>query len=261
MQAEILIRTTTEDRVAIVSLDRRERRNAFTMEMFRQLIDVLTRADDDPGVACVLLRAEGQDFTTGLDLMDVAPAFMRGERPYPETAVDPWGVIGRHRTKPLVTAVHGRCFTLGFELALASDTCIAARGTLFNLKEVRVGIVPAGGGIFRFIQAAGWSSAMRYVLTGDDLDADEAHRLRLVQEVVAPGTQTECALAIARTIAAQPPLAVRAALAQARVAAHEGWRAAIAMMPGEMQRLMATDDAREAVMAVMQKRAPSFTGR
>src|SRR5688572_8248691 len=156
-----MIESSVQDGVAVITIDRREKRNAFTMEMFRSFAAALGVVEDDPEVRCVVVRAEGQDFTTGLDLMDVGPAFMRGERPYPETAVDPWGIIGRPRTKPLVTAVHGRCYTLGFELALASDTCVAARGTLFNLKEVRVGIVPAGGGIFRFIQAAGWSSVMR----------------------------------------------------------------------------------------------------
>jgi enoyl-CoA hydratase/carnithine racemase len=255
----ILVETT--DRIAVITVNRPEKRNAFTMEMFRLLAEAFTAADGSDDVACVVLRAAGSDFTTGLDLMDVAPAFMQGQRPYPETAVDPWAVIGRHRRKPLVMAVQGRCFTLGFELALAADTCIAARGTVFALKEVRIGIVPAGGGVFRFVQAAGWSSAMRYVLTGDDLPVDEAYRLHLVQEVVDPGSETERAMAVARSIAAAAPLAVGAAIEQARAAVFEGWKAAIATIPGEIQRLIGTEDAREAAMAMVQRRPPRFAGR
>ena len=259
MSAPILYET--RDRIALITVNRPEKRNAFTMEMFRLLADAFTEADASEDVGCVVVRAAGSDFTTGLDLMDVAPAFMQGKRPYPESAVDPWGIIGRHRRKPFIAAVQGRCFTLGFELALAADTCIAARGTIFALREVRIGIVPAGGGVFRFIQAAGWSSAMRYVLTGDDLPVDEAHRLRLVQEVVEPGGETERALAVARSIVAAAPLAVGAAIAQARASVYEGWKAAIAAIPDEMQRLIATEDAREAAMAMFEKRAPRFTGR
>jgi len=75
--------------------------------------------------------------------------------------VDPWHVVGRLRRKPMITATHGRCFTLGTEIALCSDICVAASDTRFGLKEVRVGIMPAAGGTFRFVQTAGYSNAMR----------------------------------------------------------------------------------------------------
>ncbi len=255
------IQLAREGAVAIITIDRREKRNSFTLAMLGALTAAFDEAEGDAGVRAVVLRAEGPDFTTGLDLMNVAPAWMSGQRPYPETATDPWAVVGKHRTKPLVTAVHGRCYTLGFELALASDTCIAASGTIFNLKEVQVGIVPAGGGVQRFLLAAGWSTTMRYVLTGDDLPIDEAYRLGLVQEVVEPGAQTERALAIANRMAAAAPLAVQAALDQARATLFDGVRAGVATLPATIQRLIATEDAREAVMALVAKRPPSFKGR
>jgi enoyl-CoA hydratase len=247
--------------IGLVMLNRPEKRNAFTTEMFRLFTAALTELDDDDDVRAVVVHAAGRDFTAGLDLMDVTPSFMQGVRPFPDTAVDPWEVFGRPRSKPMIVAAHGRCLTLGFELALAADTCIAARGTVFALREVRLGILPLGGGVVRLCEAVGWATTMRYVLTGDDITVDEAHRLHLVQEVVEPGAQVDRAMEIAGRMAAQPPLAVRAALEHAREALDEGRRTALLRAPDRAQPLMNTEDAREAAMALFQGRVPAFHGR
>ncbi len=247
--------------VGLVGFDRPDKRNAFTVQMLLRLAEVLTEADDDERVRAIVVYGKGQDMTTGLDLMNVGPSFRAGEVPIPAELVDPWHVVGRLRRTPMVTAVHGRCFTLGTEIALCSDACVAAEGTVFGLKEVRVGIMPAGGGTFRFVQTAGYSNAMRYVLTGDEFDAAEAFRLGVVQEVVTPGTQLERAIELAEMIAAQAPLAVRAALANAQASLLEGWKKAIADIVPVQVSLINSDDAMEAAMALMQKRSPSFQGK
>jgi enoyl-CoA hydratase len=166
-----------QGRVGLVAINRPEKRNAFTLEMFRLFTNAFTDLDADDTIGAVVVHATGQHFTAGLDLMDVTPSFMQGIRPFAETAVDPWDVVGRPRRKPMIMAVHGRCLTLGFELVLAADIAVAASDTLFALREVRVGMLPLGGGVVRLIEAVGWSTAMRYVLTGDDMTAEEAHRL------------------------------------------------------------------------------------
>jgi enoyl-CoA hydratase/carnithine racemase len=250
-----------QDAIGVVTLQRPEKRNAFTLEMFRLFTEAFTELEADDAVRAVVVCAAGQDFTTGLDLMDVTPSFMQGTRPFPDTAVDPWDVAGRSRRKPMIVAAHGRCFTLGFELALAADVCVAARDTIFALREVRLGILPLGGGVVRLLEAVGWSTAMRYVLTGDDLSAEEAHRLGLVQELTEPGGQLDRALAIARTIATQPPLAVRAALEHAREALEADRRTALTRVLDRVQVLMNSDDAREAAMALFERRSPVFRGR
>lgn len=259
--ATSLITYDLRGHVAHIQLNRPEKRNAFTVEMFREIGGAFARAEADPEVRCVLVTAAGPDFTTGLEFAKVAAAWISGELPFGEGDVDPWGVIGRGRTKPLVVGVHGRCFTLGLELALAADACVAAEGTRFALSEVRYSIIPAGGGTHRFIQAAGWSNAMRYVLTGDEFDVDEAYRLRLVQEVV-PAEQVQArAEAIAHTIASRPPLAVQAALASARLGQAEGWRTEADGMLERIRGLLATEDAAEAMAAAMEGRAPSYGGQ
>jgi enoyl-CoA hydratase/carnithine racemase len=247
--------------VGVLCVNRPEKRNAFTVEMLRALAEGFTALDADDGVRAVLVHAAGRDFTAGLDLMDVTPSFAQGLRPFPPTAVDPWDVVGRPRSKPLVVAVQGRCLTLGFELALAADVCVASADTVFALREVRLGILPLGGGVVRMLEAVGWSTAMRYALTGDDLPADDAARLHLVAEVVEPGTQLDRATAIATAVASQPPLAVRAILEHAREAFESGRRVALARAADRGQALLATGDAREAAMAMFERRAAVFHGR
>jgi enoyl-CoA hydratase/carnithine racemase len=247
--------------IGLVGFDRPDKRNAFTVKMFERLAEVFTEADDDDDVHAIVVYGEGTDTTTGLDLMNVGPSFRAGKVPIPAELVDPWHVVGRLRRTPMVTAVHGRCFTLGTEIALCSDICVAAEGTVFGLKEVRVGIIPIGGGTFRFVQTAGYSNAMRYVLTGDEFDAAEGFRLGVVQEVVAPGTHLTRAIELAELIAAQAPLATRAALANAQASLLEGWQKAIADLIPTQVPLINSEDATEAAMAMMQKRPPSFKGK
>jgi len=247
--------------IGFVKFNRPEKRNAFTINMFRRIAEVFTEADDDTGVRCLIVHAEGTDTTTGLDLMDVGPSFRAGEVPISGELVDPWHVVGRLRKKPMITAAHGRCYTLGTEIALCSDICVAAKDTKFGLKEVRVGIIPAGGGTFRFVQTAGYSNAMRYVLTGEEFDADEAYRMGVVQEVVEPGQQLDRAQELAEVIAAQAPLAVQAALAHAQSALLDGWRKAIGDIVPQVAGLINSEDAMEAAMALMQRRPPDFKGR
>jgi enoyl-CoA hydratase/carnithine racemase len=247
--------------IGFVKFNRPDKRNAFTVEMFQRTAEVFTEADDDVDIRCIVVHAEGPDTTTGLDLMNVVPSFRAGEVPIGEDEVDPWHVIGRLRRKPMITAAQGRCYTLGTEIALCSDICVAASDTRFGLKEVRVGIIPAGGGTFRFVQTAGYSNAMRYVLTGEEFDAEEAYRMGVVQEIVEPGKQLERAQEMAEVIAAQAPLAVQAALAHAQSALLDGWRTAIAEIVPVQRELINSEDAMEAAMAMMQKRPATFKGR
>ncbi|MDP3938072.1 MAG: crotonase/enoyl-CoA hydratase family protein [Deltaproteobacteria bacterium] len=250
-----------KDHLAFIQINRPEKRNAFTVDMFRQLGTTFAETETDADVRCTVVHAAGHDFTSGLDFANVAPAWASGERPFLDSMVDPWGVDGKKRTKPMVVATQGRSFTLGTEWALASDTCVAASDSIFALKEVRVAIYPAGGGTFRFIQAAGWGNAMRYVLTGDEFDAAEAYRLGVVQEVVEPGKQLERAVEIAETMAAAAPLGVRGAIASGRAALERGEGAAIERVVPDMQSLLQTEDAQEAMMALMERRPPKFKGR
>jgi enoyl-CoA hydratase/carnithine racemase len=187
--------------------------------------------------------------------------FARGEALLPEGEVDPWGVTGgRERRKPLILALHGRCWTLGIELALASDIVFAADTTRFCQMEVSRGIIPFGGATMRLPSAAGWGNAMRYLLTGEEFDAQEAYRMGIVQEVLSEDKVLSKAVEVANTVASQAPLAVQATLASARQSQTQGFESAAKALLPTVRLLMNTNDCKEGIKSFMEKRNPTFAG-
>jgi enoyl-CoA hydratase len=258
MTTERKITTERRGHLFLIGLARPAKLNAFDVEMLQQLGDAFGELEREPELRCGVIFAHGDHFTAGLDLANVAPAMMQGKVALGAGTVDPWGVHGPQRTKPTVMAVHGRCLTLGIELCLAQDITVAADNTKFAQIEIKRGIFPFGGATFRFVQVAGWGNAMRWLLTGDEFDAAEAHRIGLVQEVVPAGEQLARAIALGERIAAQAPLGVQATITSARRSLTE--QAAIAELMPEILRLMKTADAREGMMSFMQRREAKFTG-
>lgn len=247
--------------LARIGLDRAAKRNAFSLAMLTGLAEAYTRYEDDRDLRCAVLYAKGDHFTAGLDLAGVGPAVASGARLFPEGQVDPLGLYGRTRTKPVVVAIQGTCLTIGIELALACDVGIADPSARFGQIEIKRGIFPFGGATMRLPARAGWGNAMRWLLTGDLFDAAEAKRIGLVQEISEAGRSLERAVTIAETIAKQAPLGVAATIASARLAASDGEQAAAAALLEHARALMASDDAREGLMSFLERREGVFTGR
>lgn len=246
----------------LIGLNRPDKRNAADFAMLQQLCLAYGELDRDPELRVGVVYAHGDHFTGGLDLGDVAPRIGRnGLDLVPEGGLNPWQVEGDFQRKPVVIAVQGMCLTLGIELALASDVVIAADSTVFGQIEVQRGILPFGGATIRLPRAVGWGNAMRWMLTGDQFDATEAHRMGLVQEVVPHGTQLDRAREIAGRIAAQAPLAVQATLANAREAIRDGDARAEQQLQPELVRLATSEDAAEGMRAFVARDTPNFRGR
>lgn len=246
--------------VLLLGLDRVSKRNAFDRTMLDDLCLAYGEFERDEQARVALLFAHGEHFTAGLDLADVAAQFAAGWQ-IPEGGCDPWGVFGGPRTsKPVIMAAQGYCYTIGIELMLAADINLCASNTRFAQMEVQRGILPFGGATLRLHQRAGWGNAMRWLLTGDAFDAHEAYRLGLVQEVVASEELMPRALQLAERIAAQAPLGVRATLASARLAVSDGEAVAAAALPRSAAELLASDDAKEGLRAMLERRPGEFTG-
>ncbi|MGN7800545.1 crotonase/enoyl-CoA hydratase family protein [Leifsonia sp. 22587] len=260
--SEPKILTERRGHILLIGLNRPDKRNAADFELLSRLADAYGELERDPELRVGLVHAVGDHFTAGLDLADLGPRIGRDGLSFvgPD-GVDPWQVSGRQLTKPVVIAVQGTCLTLGIELILASDIAVAARGTRFGQIEVTRGILPFGGATLRFPRAVGWGDAMRYILTGDLFDAEEAHRIGLVQEVVDDGAQFDRALELAERIAAQAPLAVQAALANAKRAVRDGDAAAEAELQPTLVRLVASEDARIGMEAFLTRTEARFVGR
>jgi enoyl-CoA hydratase/carnithine racemase len=248
--------------VLLLGLNRIDKRNAADLQLLEELALAYGELERDPEVRCGLVYAHGDHFTGGLDLADVGPRLTgAGLDLVPPGGIHPWQVAGQALTKPVVIAVQGVCLTLGIELVLASDVAIAAESATFAQIEVARGILPFGGATIRFPRAVGWGNAMRWILTGDTFDAAEALRIGLVQEVVPTGTQYVRALEIAQRIAAQAPLAVQAALTNAKLAIREGDAAAEAQLQPELVRLVATEDASIGMKAFLTRTHANFIGK
>jgi enoyl-CoA hydratase len=246
------------DHILLIGLNRPEKLNAADEEMLHGLSLAYGQLDADPNLRVGLVFGHGDHFTAGLDLMDVGPKLAAGKLSLvPEGGLDPWGMSTRQVRKPVVMATRGTCFTLGVELALASEVVIAASDSKFAQLEVARAILPFGGGTIRFPKAAGHANAMRYLLTGDSFGADDAMRMNLVTEVVEPGQEFERALELAGRIAAQAPLAVQATLASGRNADTEAERQKVFE---RLASLMQTNDVQRGLQAFMTKQPAKFEG-
>lgn len=255
------IKVEQRGHLLLTGIDRPEKRNGFTPKMFAGLAAAYTRLEGDPELRVGVVYAEGDHFTAGLDLPKVAPLRKEGRPLIPPAEVDPFNLREPLRTKPVVVALKGICFTVAIELMLASDIAIAAANCRFAQIEVKRGIMPGLGATFRFVERAGWGNAMKLLLTGDEFGAEEAYRLNFVQEVVPAGQELERAIEIAERIARQAPLAVRAVMDNARTAITHGWQAAYARIASTQQRLYNSEDAKEGVNSFIERRDAKFTGK
>ena len=246
----------------LMGLNRADKRNAFTQAMLAELSRAYALLETDDDLRAGVLFAHGEHFTGGLDLVDVGPALASGESPFPDDGRDPWRLDGTW-TKPVVAAAQGWVMTLGIELLLASDIRVAASDARFAQIEVNRGIYPFGGATVRFPQVAGWGNAMRWILTGDEFDVQEALRIGLVQEIAGDGAAAKArAIAIARTIADDAaPLGIRTILASAHRARQHGDAAAFEQLAPDVVELFNSADGAEGMQSFIERRKAVFAGR
>jgi len=257
------IKTEKQGQILVMAFHRAEANNAFNTQMLRELSAAYEQMETDNDIRVGVVWAEGKHFTLGLELNEVAAGIEKSDGNLLSTpdGIDPWGISGRAKTKPVVVAGHGFCLTLAIELMLASEIRIATPSAKFAQMEVQRGVFPFGGATLRFHEQCGWGNAMKYMLTGDMFTAAEALRIGLIQEVVELPKLRERALELAQKIADQSPLAVRATLASAHLSLKEGRIAAAKKLFPELQKILKSEDAAEGIRSFQEKRKANFPGR
>lgn len=256
--AEPLRTSVDEHRVALLQLDSPETRNALSAAMRAALIEALERFDADPEVRCLVLAGSEKVFAAGADIKAMA------ERPLGEPP-DPAGIVFWTRLAaietPLIAAVAGYALGGGCELALACDMIVADEGARFGQPEVRLGIIPGGGGTQRLTRTIGKQRAMEQVLTGSQFGAQTAADWGLVNRVAADGAWLREAIELARTVAARPPLATRLGKRAVLAADEHPLSAGLAAERELFEQAMNTEDRVEGMRAFVEKREPEFKGR
>ena len=263
MGVEVSFETLLLDRagrVATITINRPDKRNALNAVVRRELVEAMDRlAGDDETRVIVLTGAGEKAFVAGADIGEFAErtpieqrAAMEGRRVFDVVAGMP---------KPVIASINGYALGGGCELAMACDLRIAARSARLGQPEVNLGILPGGGGTQRLPRLVGLGRAMRLVLTGELIDAEEAHRIGLVDELVDDDALTDRTRELAGAIAKHSPVALKLIKQAIRAAAEMPLAAGLEMERELFVTAFASEDRTEGVRAFLEKRAPEFTGR
>ncbi|CAA9351176.1 MAG: Enoyl-CoA hydratase [uncultured Gemmatimonadetes bacterium] len=255
-----VVRLERDGAVAILTVDRPEKRNALNAAVRAELIAALDALRGDTKVRVLVVTGEGEKaFVAGADIGEFAErtpleqrAAMTGRRVFDEIAAYP---------KPVIAMINGFALGGGCELALACDLRIAADTAKLGQPEINLGIIPGGGGTQRLPRVVGTGQAMRLVLTGEIVSAAEALRIGLVDVVHPAAELRERTLEVARSMATRSPVALQMAKSAIRAAAEMPLAAGLAYETELFATCFASDDKREGVAAFLEKRPASFTGR
>jgi len=250
------------DHCLVMLFNRAKKYNAFSPEMYHKLARAYYQIQHDDSIRCGLLVANGEHFTSGLELDKWASIFKSGQPPQlSDDEIDPFGVQGDRLTKPVVIAVHGICFTVGLELLLNTDIRLATADTRLAQIEVKRGIFPCGGATVRLQQQIGWGNAQRYLMTGDEFSGDDAFRMGLVQQIESFDDLHNAAWEIVEKICKVAPLGVQASLASSRVAHLQSENQALAGLFELLGPVAQSEDAKEGVQSFLERREAIFKGK
>ncbi len=248
------------DGVATITINRAEKRNALNAAVRAELIAAVDalRADDQVRVI-VLTGAGDKAFVAGADIGEFAERtpieqrdVMAERRIFDELAACP---------KPTIAMINGFALGGGCELAMACDIRIAAESARLGQPEIKLGIIPGGGGTQRLPRLVGSGTALRLILTGELIDAREALRIGLVDMVHPDAELRDRTMEMARAMASHSPVALRLAKAGVRAASEMTLDAGLAFERELFITAFGSADKAEGVAAFLEKRTPSFTGR
>jgi enoyl-CoA hydratase len=246
------VQTSRDGNVLVITLDRVPKRNALNLDITVGLDAALNLLEDDPTLWCGVLTGGTEVFSAGADLT-CGP----GE---PTERGGLVGIITRRRSKPLIAAVEGLALGGGLEIVLCCDLVVASQTASFGFPEVKRGLMPDFGGAFRIPRVLPANVAREMLLTGENLDAARAERLGFVNALTEPGAALSGALALARRICANAPLAVRESLSVVNEEINGDETTTWAGSDAAHARLLGTHDMTEGIAAFFERRPAHWTG-
>ena len=249
-----------EDRVATIVVNRPEKRNALNSVVRREMVEALDALRYEPEVRVVVITGAGDKaFIAGADIGEFAERTpleqreaMEGRRVFEVIAEYP---------KPTIAMINGYALGGGCEVALACDLRVAARSARLGQPEIKLGILPGGGGTQRLPRLVGFGRAMLMILTGEMIDAEEAERIGLVDLVVDDQDLASRTYELARTIAGYSPVALKLVKEAVRATLEMPLSAGLRYEREAFITAFASEDKKEGIAAFLEKRAPVFHGR
>ncbi|MGK2964635.1 MAG: enoyl-CoA hydratase/isomerase family protein [Tepidiformaceae bacterium] len=257
------------DNVALITINRAEKLNAISARLVHELLDIVERAEVDDAIKAIVITGAGHAFSAGADLTgdnteDAELDEADGYRRMKTGAIGHWGVLYQKLgtcPKPIIAAVNGVSAGAGFSLALAADIRIASTQARFISVFIRRGLAPDTGATFHLPRLIGSSRALEMMMTGDEVNAEQADKWGLVNRVVEPDHLIPEAVALATRIAKGPSVAIELTKrlihdmtmdGLGRQLQNEAWAQTVAG---------SAEDRGEGTRAFMEKRPPNWTGR
>ena len=258
------VSTEQDGAVAIVTIDHPPV-NALSAPLLEELEDEIDRLDGDESVRAIVLRGAGERaFVAGADISEfpsLREAASEAQERGSARGIQKLGARMDAARKPFVAAIHGFCLGGGLELAMCCDIRVASEDAQLGQPEIKLGLIPGGGGTQRLPRLVGLGRALLLNLTGDFIDARTAYEWGLVERVVPRAELHEAALGIARTIAARSPVSVAILRELARTTRDLPLEEGLRREADGFRRCLESEDGAEGVTAFLEKREPQFTGR
>jgi enoyl-CoA hydratase/carnithine racemase len=248
----------TIQKIAIVKINRPEAKNALNGEVRKQLAQIFSELSFNDEINAVVLTGGDEAFAAGADLKEMATAtstemLLRHTERY-------WNAISQC-PKPVIAAVNGYALGGGCELAMHADIIIAGKSAVFGQPEIKVGLMPGAGGTQRLFRAVGKFHAMRMIMTGAMVKAEEAYIIGLVSQVTEDDQTIPTAIQMAQSLAKMPPIALQQIKEVALMSEDVPLNAGLTLERKAFQLLFSTEDKNEGVQAFIEKRKPSYQGK
>lgn len=245
-------------KIALVKINRPDVKNALNTEVRKQLAQIFTELSFNDDIHAIVLTGGDEVFAAGADLKEMATAtstemLLRHTERY-------WNAIAQC-PKPVIAAVNGYALGGGCELAMHTDIIIAGKSATFGQPEIKVGLMPGAGGTQRLFRAVGKFHAMRMIMTGAMVKADEAYSIGLVSQVTEDDQTIATAIQMAQSLAKMPPIALQQIKEVALMSEDIPLNAGLALERKSFQLLFSTEDKHEGIQAFMEKRKPSYQGK
>lgn len=249
-----------EGAVGIITINRPENFNLISPQVFEEMYEIQDEIEKDKSIKAVVIKANGEHFSAGIDLSSLSQIdsqFIMAKITWLQRLYSRW----QEWPIPVIAAVHGLCYGSGVELILGCDMRIAAKDCRLAIPEVRFGLSPDMGGTTRLTHLVGIGQAKRLIMGCEEVDAEEALRIGLVEIIVEREQLIERTMKLAAKMAALPPAAISFAKKGINLANESSVAASLLFEQAQSTFCCGTEDQNEGIKAFYEKRKPEFKGK